>query len=68
MLLSRFQQLEHQIRSRGWTYDRRDEVFRDNEGRIVKVTLLLSLLPEMTLDELSSYQDYQYDKWRAACL
>jgi hypothetical protein len=66
MLLSRFQELECQIRARGWSYDVRDEVFRDDEGRIVKVTVLLRVLPGMTIDEIVSYQDDRYGRSRKA--
>ena len=50
---------------RGWTYDTGDEAFREGE-RVLDVDELLGLLPELTLDELASYQDDRYDQLRAA--
>ena len=44
----------------------RDEVFRDDEGRIVKVTVLLRLHPDMTIEEIVSYQDDRYGRSRKA--
>jgi hypothetical protein len=53
---------DHQLATRGWTYDVGDEVFRDDD-RIVPCRELLRLTG-MTADELVSWQDDQYDRMR----
>jgi len=42
-----------------------EEQFYDGE-RLLEWEELICLLPEMTLDELASYQDDRYDKFKAA--
>ena len=62
--MTRFAQFDRALRERGWTYDVEREVSRAGKRRIDEAEKLLALLPEMTLDELVSYQDDQYDKSR----
>jgi len=64
--MTRFQQFDATLKAKGWRYDVGNEEFCTRGGRIVECELLQRLLPEMTLDELASYQDVRYDKFRAA--
>jgi len=61
--VTRFQQFDRALRERSWTYSVCDEEFRDGE-RVLEWEELICLLPEMTLDELASYQDDRYDTSR----
>jgi hypothetical protein len=64
VMLTRFQQFDKALAKRSWTYSVGDEVFREGE-RVLDADELLAIVPEMTLDELASYQDDRYDKSRA---
>jgi len=47
------------LKARGWRYDAGEEQFFDGE-RELDWEELITLTPDLTLDELASYQD---DKW-----
>jgi len=64
MDLNRFQQFDRALRERGFRYDVGEEQFYDGE-RMLEWEELICLLPDMTLDELASYQDDRHDKSRA---
>jgi len=53
-------ELDRALKKRGWHYDVENEVFR-NRGRRLNYQQVGALMPGMTLDELASYQDDQYD-------
>ena len=59
--MTRFQQFDAALKTKGWTYDVGNEEFHTRGGRIVECELPLRLLPDMTLDKLASYQDDRYD-------
>jgi hypothetical protein len=63
MPLTCFQHFDKALAKRDWTYSVGDEVFREGE-RVLDADELPAILPEMTLDELTSYQDDWYDKSR----
>ena len=62
--MTRFQQFDLALRERGFCYDVGEEEFYDGE-RLLEWEELICRPPEMTLDELASYQDDRYDKLRA---
>jgi len=65
-MLTRVQLFDRALRERGWTYDMEREVFRSGKRQMDEPEKPLALVPEMTLDELVSYQDDRYDRSRRA--
>ena len=62
-----FEQFDRALKAKGWTYVAGNEVFRTvGKRRIGEPVKLLALLPEMSLDELVSWQDDRYDRSRRA--
>jgi hypothetical protein len=59
--MTRFERFDKQLAKRGWRYEVDDEFFYDGE-RIIDSEELLPLLPDMSLDELVSYQDDRWDR------
>jgi hypothetical protein len=60
--MTRFQQFNRELKRRGWRYDVGGEGFFDEHGRRINWHRLVRLLPDMTLDELASYQDDRWDR------
>jgi hypothetical protein len=61
--MTTFQQLDKALRAKGWRYDIGEEQFFDGDGTMIRdYRKLTALVRGMTLDELLSYQDQQYDR------
>jgi len=56
------QRLDEALLAMGWSYDAKNEVFRDRAKRRAPYSRVLALVPGMTGDDLASYQDHQWAK------
>jgi hypothetical protein len=57
MTVTTRQAIDASFSSRGWTYDRGDELWRDRDSQLIDLeNLIAALPPDASLDELADYE------------